>query len=167
MSQSNVYGLLINEKDILLQRNYFSELVTMLGVQVKHRAPRANKTYTMYSELDSCYFEPVVTGCIFEEHPDQRTMKKLGWNVELQEAASIISVPYDLQGLEQGSLFEIPDAFNIGKYRLFRVVQISGVMIYPASLTCHVVPEYETTFSINQFNHTKDSFNLLNTEDEA
>ena len=166
MQNTNVYGLLLNEQDILLQRNYFSELVMLLGIQVKHRAPRAGKTYTTYSEIDSSYFEPVQVGCIFDEHPNQRTMKKLGWNAELQESASIISVPYDLEGLQQGSLFEVPDAFNPKQYRLFRVIELSGIMIYPASLTCRIVPEYETTFAIDQFHHTKDSFNLLNTDED-
>ena len=73
------YGLLLNERDIKLQRKYFDEMCTMLGIKVIHRAPRVGKSYTTYSEIDSNYFEPAITGCIFEEHPTQRTMKKLGW----------------------------------------------------------------------------------------
>ena len=161
----NNYGLLLKQKDILLQRKYFEECVTLLGVKVIHRAPRPDKHYTMYSEIESNYFEPQVVGCIFDEHPNQRTMKKLGWNAELGESASIISVPYDLEGLQQGSLFLIPSAFDKTKGRLFRVVEITGIMIYPASLTCKLVPEYENTFTKDNFNHETNSFNLLNRED--
>ena len=71
-----------------------------------------------------------------------------------------------IKGLQQGSLFVVPSAFDNSKGRLFRVVAISGVMIYPASLTCKLVPEFENTFSPNQFNHQKNSFNLLNREEE-
>lgn len=161
----NNYGLLLNQKDILLQRKYFEECVMMLGVKVIHRAPRPDKHYTTYSEIQSNYFEPEAVGCIFDEHPNQRTMKKLGWNAELGESASIISVPYDLEGLQQGSLFIIPSAFDNTKGRLFRVVEITGIMIYPASLTCKLVPEYENTFTSDNFNHQRNSFNLLNREE--
>ena len=161
----NNYGLLLNKKDILLQRKYFEEFVMMLGVKVIHRAPRPDKHYTTYSEIQSNYFEPEAVGCIFDEHPNQRTMKKLGWTAELGESASIISVPYDLEGLQQGSLFIIPSAFDNTKGRLFRVVEITGIMIYPASLTCKLVPEYENTFTPDNFNHQRNSFNLLNREE--
>lgn len=160
------YGLLINKEDILLQRAYFNELVTLLGVQVKHRAPRPDKTYTTYAEIQSNYFEPEIVGCIFSEHLDQKTMKKLGWNAELTSDAAVISVPYDLNGIQQGSLFYIPSAFDNTKDRLFRVVELSSIMIYPASLTCKLVPEYENTFSSNLLDHKRNSFNLLRTEDE-
>lgn len=162
---SNTYGLLINREDILLQRTYFNELVTLLGVKVKHRAPKPNKTYTTYAQIESDYFDPVEVGCIFSEHLDQRTMKKLGWNAELSSDASVISVPYDLDGIQQGSLFYIPSAFDNTQDRLFRVVEMSAIMIYPASLTCKIVPEYENTFSPNLYDHKRNSFNLLRTEE--
>ena len=163
---NNQYGLLLSEKDIKLQRRYFEECVQMIGVQVIHRAPREGKSYTTYGEIDSNYFEPELTGSIFNEFPDQRTMKKLGWNAELDGQASIISVPYDLKGLQQGSLFIIPSAFDNAKGRLFRVTKITGIMIYPCSLTCELVPEYQNTFSPSHFNHQTNSFNLLNREDD-
>ena len=163
---SSNYGLLINKEDILLQRSYFKELVTMLGVQVKHRAPRPSKTYTTYAEIQSNYFEPETVGCIFTEHLDQRTMKKLGWNAELTTDSAIISVPYDLNGVQQGSLFYIPSAFDNTQDRLFRVVEMSSIMIYPASLTCRLVPEYTNTFSDNLHDHKRNSFNLLRGEEE-
>ena len=160
------YGLLLNQKDILLQRKYFEEMCQMIGVKVIHRAPRPGKSYTNYSEISSNYYEPEGCWSIMNEFPDQRTMKKLGWNAELDAQNSIISVPYDLKGLQQGSLFIVPSAFDNTKGRLFRVVEITGIMIYPASLTCRLVPEYENTFSENLHNHKKNSFNLLNREED-
>jgi hypothetical protein len=160
------YGLLLNQKDILLQRKYFDEMTRMVGVRVIHRAPRQSKTYTTYAEIDTNFYEPELVGCIFEEHPTQKTMKKLGWNSELSDSASLISVPYDLRGLQKGSLFIVPSAFDNTKGRLFRVVEISGEMIYPCSLTCKIVPEFENTFTDASFNHRRDSFNLLNREED-
>lgn len=160
------YGFLINEDDLLLQRSYFQEMADAIGVKVLHRAPRSGKSYTNYGEIDSNYFEPELVSCIFDEHPNPRTMKKLGWNAELETQASILSVPYDLKGLQQGSLFIIPSAFDKTKARIFRVTQITSIMIVPCSLTCQIVPEFENTFSNNSFQHRTDSFNLLNREED-
>ena len=160
------YGLLLNKQDILLQRSYFNELVTMIGVNVKHRAPRPDKHYTTYAEIQGNYFEHEQVGCIFVEHVDQKTMKKLGWNAELNTSAALISVPYDLAGLQKGSLFYIPSAFDNTSERLFRVTELSSIMIYPASITCQLVPEYENTFSQNLFDHKRNSFNLLRDEED-
>lgn len=161
------YGALLNETNIKLHRKYFIEMCSLLGIQVFYRAPRENKHYNDYGELDTYYYEPVKIGCIFEDHPTQQTLKKLGWASELQEDASVIHVPYDLQNLQQGALFIIPSAFDNTKGRLFRVGKMSANMIYPASISCEIVPEYENTFNkedIHNFKHT--DFNLLNEEEE-
>ena len=47
--QSNPYGVLINAPDIQLQRNYFKEMCSLLGVNVIFRAPRPDKHFTTYS----------------------------------------------------------------------------------------------------------------------
>ena len=159
------YGKLLTP-DIKLHRQYFNEMVKLLGIQVIYRAPYPGKHYTTYAEIESCYEPPMLVGCIFDEHPHPRTMKKLGWNTELEAQAAIISIPYDLQGLQQGSLFLIPSAFDNTKARLFRVPKITSIMIVPCSLTCQIVPEYENTFSNNSYSHKSDSFNLLNREDD-
>lgn len=160
------YGFLINPQDLMIQRQYFQEMAEAIGVKVLHRAPRPGKSYTNYGEIDTNYFEPELVACIFDEHPNPRTMKKLGWDSELETQASIISVPYDLRGLQQGSLFIVPSAYDKTKARIFRVSQITSIMIAPCSLTCQLVPEFENTFSNNSFQHRHDSFNLLNREDD-
>ena len=164
MNNNEKFGLLLNQ-NIKLHRTYFKEMVGLLGINVIYRAPRPDKHWTIYTEIESNYEKPEVVGCIFQEHPDQKTMKNLGWVSELDETASIISVPYDLQGLQAGSLFIVPSGLDNAEGRLFRVVELSTIMIYPASITCKLVPEYENTFSSSQYNHKHSSFNLLNEED--
>ena len=160
------YGLLLHEDDIKLQRNWFIEMCNLIGANVIYRANRPNKTWTTYAEIESNYYEPILAPCIFNEFPDQQTMKKLGWVSELDENASIISVPYDLTNLQVGALFIIPSAIDKSKGRLFRVIKLSTIMIYPASITCALVPEYENTFTESSYIHVTDSFNLLNREDD-
>ena len=109
------------------------------------------------------YKEEQKVGVIFQEHIDQKTAKKLGWNAELVESAALIHVPYDLEGLQIGGTFEIPSAYDDTQSRLFRVVEMYSMMIYPASITCRLVPEFKNTAQreeIEDFHMS--NFNLLN-----
>ena len=167
MSQPNSYGVLLNEKNIKLQRNWFIEMCKLIGVKVIYRACRPNKHWTTYAEIDSNYFEPKLIECIFNEFPDQQTMKKLGWVSELSTNASIISVPYDTPDIQVGALFIVPSAIDNAQGRLFRVNRMSTIMIYPASVTCELVPEYEDEFKPSNYSYKSTSFNLLNKEEDT
>ena len=161
------YGLLLNN-DIKLHRGYFDEMIRLLGIQVIYRAPLPDKHYTTYAEIESNYAEPILVGCIFDEHPTQQTLKKMGWVAELQQNSSFIHVPYDLPDLQQGALFIVPSGIDNAKGRLFRVVSMSTSMVYPASITCEIVPEYENTYvpeTNDDYVHSTD--NLLNEEQET
>lgn len=166
MIQDSDYGLLLDGKAIKLHRKYFEEMVKLLGIYVIYRAPKPDKHYTTYSEIDSNYQKPEKIGCIFNEHPDQQTLKKLGWAVELDTDASIISVPYESHDIQKGALFIVPSGIDGAVGRLFRVIELSNIMIYPASITCKIVPEYEDTFSNTQTDYTHSNFTLLREGDQ-
>lgn len=158
-------GLLLSKKDIELHRSYFRQMTRLIGINVVYRAPREGKEYDGYGELDSFYDEPMVIGVIFEEHPTQRTMRKLGWNSELQEEASVIFVPYDTPGLQRGSLFVIPSHLDKTEGRLFTVTEMTTSSIYPSSVACRIAPVWKSTFERSQLNHEKDNFNLIKEEE--
>ena len=166
LNNNNNYGTLLDEQNIKLHRVYFEEMCNLIGIKVLYYAPRADKHWTTYAEIESNYYDPILVGCIFEDHPNQYTMKKLGWDSELQENASLISVPYDLKKLQVGSIFIVPSGIDNSKGRVFRVVSMRNSMIYPSSITCEIVPEYENTFSSDQYDFKNSSFNLLNDESE-
>lgn len=154
------YGQLLNSS-IKINRQYFREMVKLLGIYVLYRAPKKHETkYTTYAEIDVDYEPPIKIGCIFDEHPTQQTLKKMGWMSELQNDSSIIHVDYDLPHLQQGSLFIIPSGLDDGKARIFRVVKLSTSIVYPASITCEIVPEY-----IDNFNQVTDY--AYNPQDEV
>lgn len=139
------YGTLLTP-DIRMHRQYFREMVKLIGIRVLYRAPISNDSkYTSYAEMDTQYHKPILVGCIFDEHPTQRTLKKMGWVSELNENSSFIHVDYDLP-LQQGGLFIIPSGLDKGKGRLFRIVRMSNSIVYPASITCEIVPEYIDDF---------------------
>ena len=160
-NNQNDYGLLIN-KDIKLHRLYFKQMVKLLGINCKYRAPLNGKTYSLHGDLEAHYEQPISVGCIFQDHPDQKTLKKMGWVAELQDGSSIIHVPYDLKGLEVGALFEIPSGLDNAEGRLFRVISMQNIMIYPASIACEIAPEYIDTDELTLTNDfSKTNFTVL------
>lgn len=152
------YGKLIHD-EIKIHRQYFREMVKLLGIYVLYRAPKPEKKYTTYAEIDVNYEKPIKIGCVFDEHPNQQTLKKMGWMSELQNGSSIIHVDYDLPRLQQGALFIIPSGLDDGKARIFRVVKMTNSIVYPASVACEIVPEY-----IDSFSDSND--NAFNSRDE-
>lgn len=160
------YGILLNEKNIKLHRFYFQETVRLIGVQVGYRAPIEGKRWTTYAEIDMNYQPLEWVGCLFDDHPTQYTMKKLGWVSELTENACIISVPYDLHDIQVGALFVIPSGIDNAKGRLFKVSRMSNIMLYPASITCEIVPEYMDTYDNPKEKYHNNSFTLLNSEED-
>lgn len=159
-------GLLLDKQNITLQRKYFEELVRLKGINLIYRAPRENKSYNGYGELDAFFYEPKVVGCIFEDHPTQWTMKKLGWDSELQEDVSIIHVPYDTPKLQSGALFVVPSGLDNAEGRLFRVLRMSTISVYPASVACQIAPVWDNSFEESQLNHKDNNFNLLKEEED-
>ena len=159
------YGLLV-APDIKIQRNYFKEMVKLLGVNVQYQFPLNNKSYTLQGELKTNYSDKIKVGCIFEEYMKQDTAKRLGWDAELQSNVSVIHVPYDLENLQIGCLFTVPSAIDDAPGRVFRVIKLSTTMIYPASISCELALEYETNVAqadTEMFVNT--NFNVLNEGD--
>ena len=156
------YGLLIG-KDIKLHRTWFKQMTALHGINCKYRAPLANKTYDTRGDLQTGYKPEIIVGCLFEDHPDQRSLKKAGWVAELQEGASVIHVPYDLPDIQVGALFEVPSGLDDGKGRVFRVISMSNIMIYPASITCELAVEYESNdeLRLSTTAHEKEDMPLL------
>ena len=160
-------GILLHKKDIELHREWFKEMTTLLGTTVIYRAPKEGiKNWDIHGDLDAKYETPIQTGVIFDEHPSIWTMKKLGWAVEQQEQMSIIHCAYDLPGLQAGSLFIIPSGIDNSEGRVFRVVRMSTIQVYPASIACEIAPEWEDKqeqADIEDFSQS--DFNVLETED--
>lgn len=156
------YGKLISE-DLKIYRDYFIEMCTLLGINVTVKTPmNDNKQYTLNGDLDIVYNEPITTCCIFEEAVDQKTLRKLGWATELEQEATVIYLPYDLENIQKGTLVTIPSAIDGAKDRTFRVSEMSTIMIYPASIACKLEPEWENTLDDSQVkNFTNTNFNLL------
>ncbi len=158
------YGALLTP-DIKLHRQWFKEMVKLHGINVIYRAVKEGKKWTTYAELDTNFEPPSLEGCIFDEHPTQQTLKKMGWMSELQDSSSIIHVRYDLPGIQTGCLFIIPSGLDNATGRVFRVIKLTNGIVYPASITCELVPEYENIFDKSAHDFKYDDFTLLEEED--
>lgn len=159
-------GILLNAHDIKLHRQYFNEMVKLMGIQVLYRPIKEGcKNYNMYGEIDSIYDAPLLVGCIFEEHPNQKTMRKLGWNSELEEDVSIIHLPYDLERLQVHNLLIIPSALDNTQGRVFKILEMSTISVYPASICCKIGPVFKSDFESSQRDYSNSNFNLLAVEE--
>jgi len=161
----NDYGVLLN-KDIKLHRKYFKEMVKLLGINCIYRAPLPGKNFDKHGDLDARYAPGIVVGCIFQEHPDQKSLKKMGWVAELQESSSMIHVPYDLPNLEVGALFIVPSGLDHAVGRVFRVISMQNIMVYPASIACEIAPEWEDVDEPVAHTDFKDETHTLLIDDE-
>lgn len=161
-------GLLLNDKNIKLHRMWFKQMCKLIGINAKYRAPIASsKTYNLYSELDAHYTKPETVSCIFDEHPTQKTMRMLGWDAELNDTTTVIHVPYDLDQLQAGCLFIIPAGLDHVEPRVFKVIRMSNIAIYPSSIACELGPMYiNDDMPSNLTDFTQSTFNVLDDESE-
>lgn len=164
--ESRDVGILLNQNNIKLQREYFKKMLKLIGIKTIYRAPRPSKTYNGYGELDEFFYEPIEVGCIFVDHPNQWTMKKLGWNTELSEDNVVIQVPYDTPMIQRGAIFELPSAIDNAKSRKFMVLDNTTIAVTPACITCRLGPVFESTFESSEFTHKNNDFNLLDDEED-
>lgn len=164
-------GILLNSRNIKLHRDWFKQMTQLLGLNVIYQPPkdmsRNPKAYNQYGELNPEYERERVVGCIFDEHPTQKTMRKLGWNAEMSETTTIIHVPYDLPGLQAGARFIIPSGLDCAEPRIFKVLRMSNIAVYPASIACELGPVLDSELTEEQINDFDESnFNLLGDESD-
>ena len=93
-------------------------------------------------------------------------MRKLGWNSELDENVSIIHLPYDLERLQVHNLLIIPSAIDNAQGRLFKILEMSTIQVYPASVCCKIGPVFKSDFENSQFDYSQGNFTVLAEEDD-
>jgi hypothetical protein len=75
MPRPDDYGMLLN-KDIKLHRTWFKQMTKLIGITCIYKAPiEGAKMFDTYGDLKAQYKEGVAVCCIFQEHPDQKTLK--------------------------------------------------------------------------------------------
>ena len=74
----------------------------------------------------------------------------------------MIHVPYDLEHLEVGALFTVPSGLDNAEGRVFRVISMQNIMMYPASIACEIAPEYKSKLDkASVKDYSTSNFNIL------
>lgn len=147
--------------DIAIFRGYFKEAVQLYGISALYYQIKPGHKYTVYGELKANYFDPKKIRVIFNQVPTVHTLKKLGWVTEADtEVQPIVDIIYDLPGIQVGCLISIKDPLNPKKGRLFKITKMSVGILYPASVTCQLVPILgdEPTNTVNPYDGEKSLF---------
>ena len=58
-------------------------------------------------------------------------------------------------------MFILPGALDGAKGRVFKVISMETIGVYPASILCEIAPVYEDSFDRGKISHTDDDMNLL------
>lgn len=85
----------------------------------------------------------------------------------MADGSVIIHVPYDLKDLQAGCLFIIPSGLDNTEGRVFRVLRMQNIAVYPACITCELGPvlvDQSENAVVEDFTNT--NFNLLSGEEE-
>ncbi|MCM1323016.1 MAG: hypothetical protein NC218_02420 [Acetobacter sp.] len=130
----------ILQNDLTIFRYYASEQLDMYGISALYYQPKPGKHFTVAGEISANYFDPIPCKILFDQVPKISTLKKLGWVTELDQEASLINVHFDTPGIQQGALYEVKDPLKPDAGRLFRVTKLQTGILYPAFVTCQIVP---------------------------
>ena len=72
--KSKDVGVLLNGNNIKLHRFYFKRMVKLIGINAIYRQPMENKVWDGHGELEGSFYPPIIVGCIFTEHPNQKSL---------------------------------------------------------------------------------------------
>lgn len=128
----------IIQNDAKIFKYYADEALDLYGIPCQYFQCKPGKSFTTLGEMKSCYYDAVWTKVIFDQAPNVKTLRKLGWVTELDEQQPIVHVKFDLPGIEIGCLFNIKDPLRVDKGRMFRITKMSVGILYPATLTCQL-----------------------------
>lgn len=130
----------IIQNDALMYRRWAEEQLEMYGVSAQYYQIKPHHSFTSAGELAANYYDPTPAKIFFDQVPKITTLKKLGWVTELDQQASLINVLFTTPGISVGCLYDIKDPLTPDRGRLFRVTKLQTGILYPAYVTCQIVP---------------------------
>lgn len=149
---------LLNREDSRIFRQYFKEMVKLIGQSVGYQYIVERK-YTIHSEDNSKLSAPVRIDVLFDENPTVDTLNRLGWVSELNEQKPIVvNMPYDTPNLSVNARLLIESVDGTPRPRVFKITQIESDLEFPDAYTCAAVPIFDQYAQKNQYtlvNHEK------------
>ena len=149
---------LLNREDSRIFRQYFKEMVKLIGQSVGYQYIVERK-YTIHSEDNSKLSAPVRIDVLFDENPTVDTLNRLGWVSELNEQKPIVvNMPYDTPNLSVNARLLIESVDGTPRPRVFKITHIESDLEFPDAYTCAAVPIFDQYAQKNQYtlvNHEK------------
>lgn len=148
---------LLNRQDCKIFRQYFSEMVKLIGQSVGYQFV-VEKKMTIHSEDNSTLSVPIRLDVLFDENPSVDTLNTLGWTSELNTMQPVVvNVPYNTPKLSVGARMTIESVDGVQRPRVFKVTKIISDLEFPDAFTCAIVPVFDQYEQKNQYT-------LVNTE---
>lgn len=156
-------GLLTTE-DVTLMQEWFKEMTYLRGISVKYRYPIDElEEVTIHSEIKDQFSELIDLDIIFQEVPEVKTLKRIGWVAEDPEDKPCIAMlPIDTPYLQVKSRILIPPIGQAIPGRWFEVSSIHSILEYPSCYTCTLAPIFETKPDKND--HSETNYNYIDAQ---
>lgn len=153
-------GLLTTD-DVKMFQTWFTEMTKLRGISVKYVYPIDElEQVTIHSEIKSQFSEPFDLDIIFEEVPQVKTLKRIGWVAENPEDKPYVAMlPIDTPYLQTKARILIPPIGQAIPGRWFEITSIHALLEYPACYTCMLVPVFET--KPDKLDHSQTNYNYV------
>ena len=143
-------GMLIRDS-ALLQRKYFKEMVKLVGCSAAYQWV-TDKNFTIHSEKNFKFSDPVRINLILDENPTIETLNTYGWLSELGDTLPIIAhLPYDTPNLIVGCRITLATTKGTNRPRTFDITKIGSNLEYPDSYTVALAPVLDQFPQRNQY----------------
>lgn len=148
---------LLNRQDSKIFRQYFNEMVKLIGQSVGYQYIVERKT-TIHSEDNSKLSMPIRIDVLFDENPTVDTLNTLGWTSELNtQQPIVVNMPYNTPKLSVNARLIIESVDGVKRPRVFKITKIVSDLEFPDAYTCAIVPIFDQYKQRNQYT-------LVNTE---
>lgn len=142
---------LLNRSDSRIFRQYFIEMVKLIGQSVGYQYIVKRET-TIHSEDNSKFSMPIRIDILFDENPTVDTLNTLGWMSEMNEQKPlVINMPYNTPNLTVDARIIVESVDGVARPRVFRITKIVSDLEFPDAFTCAIVPVFDQYVQKNQY----------------
>lgn len=131
-----------------------------------HYSKSSTKRFTIHGELRASYSDPEQIYLIFQEHPNMKTLRAVGWASESNTEGDkpyIVQLPFDTPQLQVGCRVLIPFSLHDEQpvRKTFRITKVAVIALYPDCYTCTIAPEFETDPSRTSPSYSNTNSNFM------
>ena len=142
---------LLTRDDAMRFRQYFKEMCKLHGISVAYQWI-TDKKYTIHSEKNFKYSQPVRMDIILNENPSIETLNTYGWLSELEDTLPLIAyIPYDTPNLMVGCRITLATIKGTDRPRIFDITKISSSLEYPENYAVALAPVLDQFPQRNQY----------------